>query len=242
MMIVPPTWSLPASLRARISPSTYGRQRAILEEGHLVLILHKPPKADDAIREGALFWRKPGGAWETSRPGGLKKHVHDYVGLEAKLTEQYERASDTKSLFELQEELTPVVRAGRNMSQALQVAREGVENDPFLIEMRDTASDVERNLDLLAEDVRQAIQYRTLREAEEQARLTGEAVRASHRLNILAALFLPLTAITSAFGMNLPSGMEGASSALFWIVLAFGAGVGLAMVAWVVGASVRRPK
>ena len=50
-MILPPTWSLPESVRARVSPTTYGRQRAIFEEGHLLLILHKPPKPNVAARE-----------------------------------------------------------------------------------------------------------------------------------------------------------------------------------------------
>ncbi len=83
------------------------------------------------------------------------------------------------------------------------------------------------------EDVRHALQYRTVREAEAQARTSREAVRASHRLNIIAALFLPITAIASVFGMNLRHGMEN-SAAVFWVAIAIGVGLGLGIMAWVV--------
>jgi hypothetical protein len=116
------------------------------------------------------------------------------------------------------------------MHQALQAAREAVPEEALLIEMRDSASDVERNFDLLLEDIRNAIHYRTVREGEEQARLGREEVRAGHRLNILAALFLPITAIASLFGMNLPDGQTGP---MFWLVLLIGLGLGAALAFWV---------
>ena len=50
-MIIPPTWNLPEAIRVRLGQSTYGRQRAIVEEGHLLLVLHKPPGPDDRGRE-----------------------------------------------------------------------------------------------------------------------------------------------------------------------------------------------
>ncbi len=232
-MILPPTWSLPESVRARVSPTTYGRQRAIFEEGHLLLILHKPPEPNVAAREGALFWRNPAGEWQAARAtgagsGALKRHIGEYAALEASLTERIEEAGTTKALFEALEEATPVARAARNLHAALQAARDAVGDDPFLIEMRDLGSDLERNFDLLIEDARNTIQFRTLREAEEQARLGREAVRAGHRLNLIAALFLPATAITSAFGMNLPSGSGG-----FWAVIVGSLLAGLAVVGWV---------
>jgi len=221
----------------RVSPTTYGRQRAIVEEGHLLLVVHRPPKATDATREGVLYWRNPAGEWQASRgaPGqnGLKRLVLDYAALEASLTESYEKAADATTLFSLLDSVTPAARAAHNLHVALQAAREGIQNDLFLIELRDMASDVDRNFELLHDDVRHAIQYRSVREAEAQARLSQEAVRASHRLNILAALFLPLTAIGSVFGMNLVHGLNDQSPFLFWFVLACGIGLGAGMMAWV---------
>jgi hypothetical protein len=240
-MIIPPTWNLPEAIRTRLGQSTVGRQRAIVEDGHLLLVLHKPPGPDDRNREGALFWRNPAGEWQANRggsgPGALKRHVQSYAELEGNLAHDYEAASDTAALFELLESLTPLDRAARNMHQTLQVAREAMKADPFMIEMRDLASDVERNFDLLVEDVRNAVQYRMAREGEEQARLSKEAVKASHRLNILAAWFFPLTAISSVFGMNFSHGLDEHRPVFFWVVFALGVGLGFAMKSWVLGRS-----
>jgi hypothetical protein len=240
-MIMPPTWTLPEAIRVRLGQSTVGRQRAIVEDRHLLLVLHKPPGPDDRNREGALFWRNPSGEWQFNRggpgPGALKRHVQSYVDREGELTRDYEEAENTTALFDILEALTPLARAGRSMHQALQAAREAVKGDPFLIEMRDMASDVERNFDLLGEDVRNALQYKIARESEEQARLSREAVRASHRLNILAAWFFPLTAISSVFGMNFSHGLNSNRPAMFWIIFALGVGLGFAMKAWVLARS-----
>ena len=43
--------------------------------------------------------------------------------------------------------------------------------------------------------------------------------QAGHRLNLLAALALPLMAVASVFGMNLPSGLEGGGTAAFWVIV-----------------------
>ncbi len=238
-MIIPPTWTLPDAIRLRIGHTTVGRQRAIVEEGHLLLVLHQPPGPDDRVREGAIFWRNPAGEWHFSRggagPGALKRHVQAYGELEGQLAHRYEQAPDTTALFDLLESITPLTRAARGMHHALQTAREAIKGDAFLIEMRDLASDVERNLDLLGEDVRNAVQYKMARETEEQAKLSREAVRASHRLNILAAWFFPLTAISSVFGMNFAHGLDPHRPALFWIVFALGTTLGFAMKGWVIG-------
>jgi hypothetical protein len=236
-MIIPPTWTLPEAIKIRLGQTTYGRQRAIVEDGHLLLVLHQPPGADDSRREGVLFWRNPAGEWQWSRggpgPGALKRHVQSYAELEAKLTHDYEAASNIASLFDLVEALTPLTRAARNMHQALQTAREAFKADGFLIEMRDLAYEVDRNFELLLEDANHAIQYRTAREAEEQARLGREALRASHRLNTLAALFFPLTALASIFGMQLAHGLNPNKPTIFWIVSIIGVGLGLIMKNWV---------
>src|SRR5690606_30487046 len=115
----------------------------------LLLVLHKPPGPDDREREGVLFWRNPAGEWQSSRggngPGSLKRHVQSYGELEAKLTAQYEKADGLTSLFDLLEALTPLVRAARNLHLALQSARDAI-TDPFVIEMRDLAYEIQRNL------------------------------------------------------------------------------------------------
>jgi CorA-like Mg2+ transporter protein len=236
-MIIPPTWTLPEAIKARIGQNTYGHQRAIVEEGHLLLVLHQPPAADESRREGVLFWRNPAGEWQWSRggpgPGALKRHVQAYGELEAKLAHEYETNPSLTSLFDLMEALTPLIRSAHNMHQALQAARESFKFDGFLIEMRDLAYEVDRNFGLLMEDVKHAIQCRTAREAEEQAQIGREAVRASHRLNRLVALFLPLTAIASIFSMQFKHGLNENDPKIFYIVLILGVSLGLGVTSWV---------
>lgn len=243
-MIIPPTWNIPQAIQTRLGQSTYGRQRAMVEDGHLLLVLHKPPGPDDTEREGVLFWRNHAGEWQFNRggpgPGSLKRHIQSYEEIESKVVREYEAAADTTALFNLLETLTPLARSTRNMHQALQSAREAIGTDPFIIEMRDLAYELDRNLELLLEDVRNAIQYRIARDAEEQAALGRQALQASHRLNILAALFFPLTAIASLFGMNLAHGMSEQSPSLFWLVAAIGGALGFVMKSWVLAAS--KPK
>jgi hypothetical protein len=238
-MIIPPTWNLPEAIRLRLGQSSYGRQRAIAEEGHLLLVLHRPPGPDDRVREGILFWRSPAGDWQCNRggpgPGGLKRHVQSYADLEVNLSAACEQAMDVNTLFDLMETVVPLVRATRNMHQALQAAREAVKGDIFVIEIRDLAYEAERSFDLLVEDLRNEIQHRLARKAEEQARLTEAALHASHRLNILAALFFPLTAIASLFGMNLAHGLSEEKPLNFWIVFVVGCALGFAMKHWVLG-------
>jgi hypothetical protein len=245
-MIIPPSWSLPDALRARLGQTTYGRQRAIFEEGHLVLVLHKPPGPDDSSREGMLLWRNPSGDWQYNRggpgPGTLKRLLQTYTELEQKLAQDYEQAVDTKALFDLLEALTPLARSARNVHHALQAAREALKADPFILEMRDQAYGLERNFELLLEDTRNAIQYRTARKAEEQARLSEQALHASHRLNVLAALFFPLTAVASLFGMNLTHGLATDDAVLFWVVALVCLGLGYAMKSWVLSATNRASK
>lgn len=211
----------------------------MLEDGHLLLVLHKPPGPDDRSREGLLFWRNPAGDWQFNRggpgPGGLKRHVQSFADLEGKLTTDYEQATEIGPLFDLMETLVPLTRSARNMHLALQAAREATKGDTFLIEMRDQAYEVERNLDLLYEDVRNAIQHRTAHKAEEQARLSEQALHASHRLNILAALFFPLTAVASLFGMNLAHGLNQSSVIIFWLVSLVCIALGFVMKGWVLG-------
>lgn len=237
-MIIPPTWNLPEAIRNRLGASTYGRQRAIIEDGHLLLVLHKPPGPDDAKREGVLFWRSPGGEWQCNRSGpgvgGVKRHVLSYAEAEAKLTADFEQATALDQLFDLLAALTPLARAARNQHAALQAAREAVKADAALVELRDLAYEIERNLELLLEDTRNELQYRTAREAEEQARVSRAALHASHRLNTLAAWFFPLTAITSLFGMNFAHGLDTSKPVLFWGVFAVGVGLGFGMKGWVV--------
>jgi hypothetical protein len=236
-MQIPSTWQVPDKLRNRLSTRTVGRQRAIIEDCHLLLVLHNPPGPDQREREGVLFWRNLAGEWFCNRggsgPGSLKRHVQQYADIEVQLTADLENVTTTDALFDLIEKLVPLVRSGRNMYQAIQTARDAIKADPFLIEMRDVSYDVQRNLELLEQDARNAVQHRMARDTEKQAQLSRHALRASHRLNILAALFFPIMAVSSMLGMNLNHGLDQHNAIIFWTVFVAGIALGIGIMAWV---------
>ncbi len=218
-------WDLQESIHVRLGDKS-GRQRAMVEDGHLLLILHKVPEGGKPEREGVYFWRKPDGTWEcTGRGGGLgtlRMHVDAYRKRVDDLEDGYEKARDAADYFRLLEVLGPLSRAAFNLRDALQTARKGISADRDIIDLRDTAYDVARAAELLHMDVKNALEFEIAKQAQEQARTGQEMAQIGHKLNLLAAIFFPLTAITSVFGMALRSGLEEAPAWLFWTIFACG--------------------
>ena len=66
--MLPATWDVPQNFRDRLG-SSVGRQRAMLSDGHLLLVLHAPPDPDQDQRKGRFFWRKPDGVWASDQMG-----------------------------------------------------------------------------------------------------------------------------------------------------------------------------
>jgi len=60
--------------------------------------------------------------------------------------------------------------------------------------------------------------------AEEQAQNGKRMAGAAHRLNLLAAFFFPIAALTALFGVNLKHGLEDASAPLPFLAV-LGAGL-----------------
>ena len=55
--ILPPNWDVPEEFRRRLGEKA-GRQRAMLAEGHLLLVLHRPPQKNETERTGRALWRR----------------------------------------------------------------------------------------------------------------------------------------------------------------------------------------
>ncbi len=238
-MILPPNWNLPEKIVTRISKTTYGRQRAILEEGQCLLILREVPLPDEGERKGVFYWYDSDGHWRTNSPnpvpGELRKHVVRYRKAEDQLEDQFETCSELKDYFEILEHLTPLKRAASNMLQALQHAREGIGDNPEIIEARDLAYDIARDCELLLEDVKHTIELRKAGDLEKEAEFSYNALVASHRLNTLAAFTFPLMAISGLLGVNLPSGLEDSPILLFWAILGSSLIAGFLLKTWVNG-------
>ena len=237
-MPIPPGWELPDEIKARLGEKA-GRQRSMVADDHLLLVLHKVPEAGQLEREGVFFWRKPDGEWRFSGGGPglfvLRQHLEAYSAAVQDLERQYDTAKGATDYFRILEAVVPLHRAARNQHGALQTARESLPDVHELITLRDEANDIDRSSELIETDARNGLDYSLAKKAEEQARLSEELTRVGHRMNLLAALFLPLTAITSIFGMNLPSGLEKASRSLFWSIIVFGILLGAAFLGAIVG-------
>lgn len=235
-MQLPTNWQLPDEIKQRFGQKGAGKQRAMLAQGHLLLVLHKLPQPGNRQRQGIFFWRHPQGLWQCSDGGEglpkLKKHLKDYSKVEQRLSQDYEQAEGAEDYFQLLEKLAPVCRAAKNMMDTLQAARENVADDRDIIDLRDWAYNLDRTLDLLHTDAKNALEFDLAKQAEEQSRLSLESVHTAQRLNFLAAVFLPLTALCSLFGMNLPHGLE-QSSMGFWFILGLGMLLGIVTQRWI---------
>jgi hypothetical protein len=55
--LLPDVWRVPARFRARLGREA-GRQRAMIEDEHLLLILHEAK-----TRKPRIYWRDPEGVW-----------------------------------------------------------------------------------------------------------------------------------------------------------------------------------
>ena len=236
-MNLPILWELPEEIKERFGERSAGKQRAMLADGHLLLVLHKAPTRGQQRRHGIFFWRKPSGEWESSGKmdglRGLRKHIDAYSKAEDRFSEEYEQAKTAEDYFRILEEMAPLHHAARNLHATLQAAREGIPDDRDIIDLRDWAYELERTLDLLYADAKNALDFHIAKKAEDQARLSLRSIQTANRLNILAAIFFPLTAISSVFGMNLRSGLEGPSSAMFWFVFLIGIALGFVTREWV---------
>ena len=203
--LVPPGWDLPASLRRRMGAGP-GRQRAMQADGHLLLILHKPPSVELNTREGRLFWRKPDGSWDSSDLGGgvaaIGKHLTQYAQAVEVCDEQEHKATNADEYFQVLETLSPLHRAARNLHKVLQDAREMVRDDLNLIEQRDRAYDIERTAELLFGATKNSLELIVARRAEEQAKSAHQMATAAHKLNLLVAFFFPLATLMAIISTN----------------------------------------
>jgi hypothetical protein len=219
--LIPETWGVPERFRQRLGTSA-GRQRAMVDAGHLLLVLHELPQPGDVERTARLFWRAPTGEWRAtgSKGNGLKvlqEHLASYRKRAQELDDEIDGATTAAQLYNVLRSATPLARAARYMHRALQEAREGVDNRDIIV-LRDIAGDIERTVELLAGDAKNALDYIEAKEAEAQTVLARRATEAQHRLNMVAALFLPITAVGSVLGMNLTNGFEHLGAATFWVV------------------------
>jgi len=239
-MIVLDTWNIPDKIRERFGDNA-GRQRAMSADGHLLLVLHEPPGENGRERTARLLWRDPSGSWTWNKDGDrtnlLKKHLADFANRFDQLDRQFQEASCADDYFQLLQALMPLHRTSCHMHATLQQAREMVPEDHGIIVARDAAADIERAFELLTTDARDGLDYTIAKRAEFQSQQSYEMTASAHRLNLLAAMFLPITALSSVFGMHLVHGTEAFQNpVLFMGIIAAGFLVGLLVTRNIAGA------
>ncbi|HEY2411557.1 MAG TPA: hypothetical protein VGI40_04915 [Pirellulaceae bacterium] len=240
--VLPATWDLPAEFRARVGDKV-GRQRAMVADDHLLLVLHRPPRANDDERVGRFLWRKPDGSWQSSDLGNgaavLTRHLDEFTELVEQFGHEEDEAVSIAEYYGVLDGMTPVHRAIRNLHAALQDAREKIPADRDLINARDRAYELERSADLLISDVRNALQFAAARKAEEQAAASHQMAVSAHRLNMLVAFFFPIATLTAIFGTNLTHPLERyiPPPYAFFLVISAGAVLGAVLAAYLISLS-----
>ena len=209
--ILPSVWNVPSEFRDRLGDQV-GRQRAMLSDGHLLLILHDVPSPEDIGRKGRFFWRQPDGTWSSNSPGAgpeaVRKHLDEYLDIVTRFEKQDEQATSAADYFSVVYGLAPIHRSARNMHQALQQARELCPQDRDIINFRDRAYRIERTAELLMGDAKASLEFLIAKRTEEQAESSHQMAVSSHRLNILAAFFFPMATLSALYGVNLQHGLE----------------------------------
>jgi CorA-like Mg2+ transporter protein len=239
---IPKTWDLPQSIRIRLGESV-GKQRLMDEEGHLLLLLHAPPKAeDDEVRSAVVFWNNPAGEWKSSPIGGglsgLEAHLASYRTMIHRLDEEVETAKTARQYFDVMRHMHPMQRATRSMLEVMQAARDARPNETRLISLRDQSADLERAIELVAADAKAGMDFSLAETATQQAISADMSNREARRLNRLAAFFFPLVTLVSIFGMNEPTQVY--SSSGFWVILLSGIVLGFIVHA-LIAASHKKP-
>lgn len=226
--IIPKSWNIPAVFRRRLGEDA-GRQRLMKEEGHLLVILHQVPKAEDGgNREAALFWIDDQSNWKSVPESGgrsaLRGHVDQYLARAKSLDSNLDKTSTAAEIHEIIDQATPLLRSARNLMAVTQELRQALPDDLQVLAIRDVAVTVERAADLLLQDAKSSLEFLIAKNSTEQAEAAAAASREARKLNRLAAFFFPLMTLAAVMGMNSPGEVLAASSA--WLVVAIGIALG----------------
>jgi Mg2+ and Co2+ transporter CorA len=204
--LIPENWAdFPEEFRARIGKRA-GRQRLMRFEGQLLLLLHRAPNAHEEKREAHLFWKRADNTWVSnvfeSSTEAVLAHIEDYGQRLEKLEQQEESAKTSADYFQILEVLSPTARAAGHLHEVLQEARDAHPRDRDLIVWRDQAYVTHRSAELLYTETKNALDFMVAKQTEKLAQASHSMSVSSHRLNILAAFFFPITVITALVGMS----------------------------------------
>lgn len=224
-MLIPFGWEVPGVFRSRLGDRA-GRQRIMTSDGHLLIILHKVPQPGTTQHEPVFFWRNSRGDWTATEGlsglGALHAHFERWRELIDEIEDQMQQPPSPENYFSVLQKTTPLLLTIRNSARTMQEAREACPDRAVLL-ARDEAGELERAVDLLHHDAKNGMEFMIARQGEEQAERAHQIAVSGHRLNLLMALFLPLTALGSIFSMHLANALEDWNAPwMFWGVVGGG--------------------
>ncbi|MCC9606504.1 hypothetical protein LOC69_11455 [Blastopirellula sp. JC733] len=209
--LLPAIWEVPDLFRRRLGDQV-GKQRVMQADGQLLLVLHQPPKPGEKNRVGRFFWRDGKKEWNSSDlgsgDGAITRHLGQYASAIDRLEKEEEAAEGSAAYFQVISDLSPLLRATRNMHAVLQKAREVSGDDKALINARDRAYELERKAELLYNEAKNELDFAIAQQTERQADAAHRMSVSAHRLNVLAAFFFPIVTLATIFGADLHHGLE----------------------------------
>ncbi len=235
--LIPPTWEIPDYFHRRLGDQP-GRQRAMCESNHLLLVIHEPPAANERKRGHRIIYRGPDGNWLSSGRGtglsDLKNVLDTYAQQFVQLEKLSDSAKTADDFMSLNESIIPLRRSARNFYQTLQDARESMPDVRELINLRDQAYELSRTGELLTEEIESAMNLTRMRRAEEQSLSAHMMSKQGHRLNLLAGFFLPLVTLATVFSISPGLGfVQTLTNPTVQTVAGIGIAIG-AIVCWVI--------
>ncbi|MBT3889195.1 MAG: hypothetical protein HN617_10615 [Planctomycetaceae bacterium] len=205
--LIPNDWDVPASFRQRLG-TEIGRQRLMVADEQLLLVLHAPPEANDKTRKGRLFWRDVLGEWSSSESSEgiqtIQLHLESFEAVIDELDQLEDTATTADRYFQILERLMPLERSTIHLYEVLQEARKECPECREIIDFRDRAYVIKRTAELLLTATRDWMKLIVVRRSEEHAKASHKMTVAAHRLNILAAFFFPIITVTAILGLDMP--------------------------------------
>ncbi|XZE36768.1 hypothetical protein SH501x_002352 [Pirellulaceae bacterium SH501] len=236
--LIPANWnSFPDEFRSRLGTSV-GRQRVMTANAQLLIVAHHVPEADETTRKGILFWLDSSGEWRASNgdPGkaALQMHLERFAKKLDFFEHEEAKALKADDYLPILDGLAPLMRTTKNLLATLEEARKAFPNVRAIIDYRDRAYDLSRQAELLYEDAKNSMDVAIIRRADEQAAATHQMMVASHRFNMLAAIFFPFATLGSIFGTTLTDNWSWSQSPLgFTVFLIGGAVLGSCLIQFV---------
>jgi Mg2+ and Co2+ transporter CorA len=195
------------------------------------MILHQLPKPHARDRDAAVFWRSPEGSWRCfpgrDNPSTLRDHVEAVGKVLEELDDKVEHAKSATEFLDIIRLARPLQRYTRNMHAVIAQLRDALPDDADVLAARDRAYELDRLAENISDDAENGMQHTIAQHTEEQAELSGRIAKETHRLNLLAAVALPITAIGSILGMNLENGLGTLPEPTsFWVIVVLTFAVG----------------